>query len=197
MKIGPLEGGIRVRRSKKLILTIATISCSLILAVIPMVGQVSPAQAVNPPWTKYAGGVTLEVTPDNNEKYVIDAWVVRDGSIYRMWYTHVKTDLGITELVDSLVTSGFGDIIDDIGNMNPDDLVDHLVALDIDEIVDVMGGTSTVIGYATSTPKPFRETVVPCGIVLAPPASSRTAIPTRCGTPGSKQTLPGQTLRTS
>jgi len=151
VKIGPLEGGIRVRRSKKLVLTIAAISCSLILAVIPMVGQVSPAQAVNPPWTKYAGEVTLEVTPDNNEKYVMDAWVVRDGNTYRMWYTHIKTDLGITELVDSLVTSGFGDIIDDIGNMNPDDLVDHLAALDIDEIVDILDGTSTVIGYATST----------------------------------------------
>ena len=60
--------------------------------------RASPAQAAVT-WTKYTGAVTLD-----NERFVADAWVIKDGSTYKMWYTHGSTDLSVLEIVNTLTT---------------------------------------------------------------------------------------------
>jgi len=125
-----------------------TIIAGLVLAILPLV-QASPAQAAGPPWIKYAGNVTLEY-----EEYVINSWVIHDGSTYRMWYSHAVTDLSITEMVDELQEDYFDDILDDIANQDINSLLDDLADLSpvqVDELLDFLSATRIIIGYATST----------------------------------------------
>jgi hypothetical protein len=125
-----------------------TIMASLALAIVPLV-QVSPAQAAGPPWTKSSTDVTLE-----SEEYVINSWVIKDGSTYRMWYTHAVTDLSITEMVDELQEEYFDDILDDIANQDIDSLLDDLADLspgEVNDLLDFLSATRIIIGYATST----------------------------------------------
>ena len=125
-----------------------TIIASLALAILPLV-QASPAQAAGPPWTKYSGNVTLEY-----EEYVINSWVIHDGTTYRMWYTHAVTDLSIPEMIDELQEDYFDDILDDIANQDINSLLNDLAALssdDVDDLLDFLSATRIIIGYATST----------------------------------------------
>ena len=133
------------------LLPAAAIVCSLILAVSTMLGQASPARAAGPPWTKYSGEVNLE-----NELYVTDAWVLRDDNTYRMWYTHLKTDLNLVEILDEMSALHLDDIIYDLADLDLDTLLNDLAALkdtydNVADIVDFLDSTGTVIGYATSS----------------------------------------------
>jgi hypothetical protein len=49
----------QMSRGKRPIMPIAAVLCGLILATSLISGQALPAQAANPPWTKYSGEVTL------------------------------------------------------------------------------------------------------------------------------------------
>ena len=133
-----------MKRGKNLIgWAIAVILC-LSLILVPVVGRVSPVQAAVT-WTKYSGEVTLD-----SELYVVDAWVIRDGSTYEMWYTHGETDLGALGIVSAIENILTDDIINDIANLDLDQFLNHLVGLDVDELKALLDGTGTVIGYATS-----------------------------------------------
>jgi len=87
----------------------------------------------------------------DTELYVTDAWVIKDGSTYKMWYTHGKTDLSIAELRDGLGNLNIDDIIYDLANQDLEELLNDLAALNASAILDFFDATSTVIGYATST----------------------------------------------
>lgn len=119
--------------------------------MLPIVGQALPARAAGPPWTTYSGEVTLE-----NELYVMGAWVLREGNTYRMWYTHVTTDLSVMELVDEIPALHLDDIIYDLADLNLDALLNDLAALkdtydNVGDIVDFLNINKTVIGCATSS----------------------------------------------
>ncbi|MFH1662996.1 MAG: hypothetical protein ABH934_03670 [Chloroflexota bacterium] len=101
------------------------------------------------PWTKYTGEVTLKDGVDN-ELFVVDAWVIKDGSTYKMWYTHSKTDMAIEEMAGNLTTLISSDIISDLLNLDLDQLLDDLSLIDADTLWNFLNDTSTVIGYATS-----------------------------------------------
>ncbi len=131
---------------KRLILITTAVISSLILAIAPIANQGTSVQAAGPTWTKYTGDVTLDT-----ELYVTDAWVLKDGSIYRMWYTRGKTDLAISTLRDELGGLNLDEIIDDLANQDLEELLNDLANLDADAIMDFLDATSTVIGYATST----------------------------------------------
>jgi predicted GH43/DUF377 family glycosyl hydrolase len=138
-----------MKRSKGLGATITT-ALSIVLAMLLMTGQALPAQAAGPPWTRYSGQVTLE-----NERYVTDAWVLREGDTYRMWYTHVKTDRNVVEMLDEMSALHLDDIIYDLANLDLDALLNDLAALkdtydNVDDIIDFLDSIKTVIGYATS-----------------------------------------------
>jgi len=135
-----------VPQRKRFTLIIAAMVSSLILAIAPGANQGTPVQAAGPTWTKYSGDVSLDT-----ELYVTDAWVIKDGSTYRMWYTHGKTDLTIAELSDELGGLNFDEIIDDLANQDMEELLNDLAALNASDVLDFFDATTTVIGYATST----------------------------------------------
>jgi len=135
-----------MKRGKKLIGLVVTVILGLSLILIPVASRVSPVQAAVT-WTK-SGEVTLE-----NESYVVDAWVIKESSTsYKMWYTHVKKDLSISEIIDTLTTTlDLDALINDIANLDLEQFLGHLTNLDASDIADFLDGISTVIGYATST----------------------------------------------
>lgn len=132
-------------RRKRLILITAAMVSSLILAIAPVANQGTSVQAAGPTWTD-GGVITLD-----SQLYVTDAWVLKDGSTYRMWYTRGKTDLTIAELRDELGGLNFDEILDDLANQDLEELLDDLAALDADAVLNFLDATTTVIGYATST----------------------------------------------
>ncbi len=115
----------------------------LSLILIPVASRVSPTQAAATTWTKYPVNLA-------GEKYVGDAWVIKDGATYKMWYTHGKSDLTVVKLIDGLAALGFGKIIDAIAALDLAKLLDLLYGLEATALRDFVDATSTVIGYATS-----------------------------------------------
>jgi len=136
-----------MKRGKKLIGLVVAVILGLSLILVPVVSRLSPVQAAVT-WTKYSGEVTLD-----NELYVIDACVIKDGSTYKMWYTHGKKDLSISDIVDVVKALNLDNIASDIASLNLTQFLSHLSDLtgDVSAVVDLLDGISTVIGYATST----------------------------------------------
>ena len=134
-----------MKQSRNLTSLAVAIICGLSLVLVPAINQALPVQA-SPDWVKSTVPVTLE-----NEKYVVDAWVIRDDTAYKMWYTHGKTDLTVTKLIDSITDLSLGDIIDDLADLNLDKFLDDIGALDASDILEFIDTTSTVIGYAESS----------------------------------------------
>ena len=132
--------------SKNLISLAVAVIFGLSLILVPVVSQVSPVQAAIT-WTKSTTSVTLD-----NERYVGDAWVIKDDTTYKMWYTHGTTDLTVTQIVSSMTTSlGLSPLISDIASLALVSFLGHLGSVDITEARNLLDGTSTVIGYATSS----------------------------------------------
>ena len=124
---------------KKLIGVVVAVILGLSLILIPIASRLSPVQAAVT-WTKY-GGVTLD-----SEKYVVDAWVVKDGSTYKMWYTHGDSDLSITQIIDVISGLNLTDLVTDAENLDVDGFLDNLSDLSVSTIIGVLDGTATVIG---------------------------------------------------
>jgi len=129
---------------KKLIGLGIAVILGLSLILIPVASRLSPVQAAVS-WTKY-GEVTLD-----SGLYVVDAWVIKDGSTYKMWYTHGDSDLSITQIIDVISGLNLTDLVTDAENLDVDGFLDNLSDLSVGTIEGVLDGTATVIGYATST----------------------------------------------
>jgi len=126
---------------------------NLIMAVIlgfslflhPMVNKVSPVQAAVS-WTKSTEEVTLD-----NELYVTDAWVIKEDTTYKMWYTHGKPTLTVDEIANNLIDLDIGNLINDIANLDFGQFFSHLSVLNAADLLEFADNASTVIGYATSS----------------------------------------------
>ena len=137
-----------MKRGKKLIGLVVAVILGLSLILVPMVSRVSPAQAAVT-WTKYSGEVTMD-----SELYVVDAWVIKESSTsYKMWYTHAKKNLTISEIINGITALNLDALIGDIANLDLAQFLNHLsdLAADVSAVEDLLDGISTVIGYATST----------------------------------------------
>jgi PGF-pre-PGF domain-containing protein len=111
-----------------------------------MASQVAPARA-EVSWTQYTGEVTLE-----DARYVVDAWVIKDGSTYEMWYTHGKADVSLSEILDIFGDLDLDAIVADIAARDLEGLLDTLAPINTTDLWDnLLTKVSTVIGYATST----------------------------------------------
>jgi PGF-pre-PGF domain-containing protein len=117
----------------------------LLSSLLIPVSHVTPARA-DVTWTKYSGEVTLD-----GEQYVGDASVIKDGSTYRMWYTHGKTDLGAVGIVSALTSAIPESIISKIASLALVQFLEKLSTANVSQLRDMLDGSSTVIGYATST----------------------------------------------
>jgi hypothetical protein len=119
---------------------------ALTLSFVPStaVDQVS-ANPTGQAWTKYSGNITMQ-----NQRFVTDAWVIKDGATYKMWFTHLMAN----ETEAQILTR--------IDNMNPDLFISDLLAKDYDglytrasgiaaaDVVNLLASATTVIGYAES-----------------------------------------------
>ncbi len=132
---------------RNLISLVVAVTLGLSLFLTPMLNRASPAQA-QVTWTKSSTEVTL-----GGELYVVDAWVLWDETAgeYKMWYTHGKPALSLSEIASDLIALNLGDIINDIANLNLTQLLIDISALDAADLLIFLGDASTVIGYATST----------------------------------------------
>ncbi len=117
----------------------------LSLILVSVASQVSPVRAAIT-WTKSTTPVTLE-----NERYVGDAWVIKDGDTYKMWYTHGKTDLSAFGIVNAIIAAVPDSIISNIVNLALVGFSENLSSVNVTEIKNLLDGSSTVIGYATSS----------------------------------------------
>jgi len=133
--------------SKVKLITLVVVSVlALNLALAPVTTFVSPAKATVG-WTKYSGELTL------NDEYVVDSCVIKDGSTYRMWYTHGKTDLTISQIYNDVKGLSLTNLVTDVKNLDEDQFLNHLSDLNSDTatIKALADGSSAVIGYATSS----------------------------------------------
>ncbi len=131
---------------------VGTAALILALTIVLMVSLVSLVQAAVP-WTKYLSPLSL-LNGANNELYVMDAWVVKNGpNDYQMWYTHGKTGLYISQIAGYLRDILNDNIVNDIADQNLEQLLNDISLLDAnarDALWGFLSNISTVIGYATS-----------------------------------------------
>ena len=118
--------------------------CSLLLSSL-----FSPVQAT--PWTRYTG----EAVSLDGEPLVVDAWAIKDGATYKMWYTHSRADMGLSQLADTMTSLLPADIIQQLIALDLQGLLEDLAAIgedpgSMDDMWGAMLATSTVIGYAES-----------------------------------------------
>jgi len=134
--------------SKNKVMLATVLVLVLSLCFLSVASLFSPVQAA--PWTKYTGEVTL-----GGELFVVDAWVIKDGGTYKMWYTHSRTDMDFSEMAGNLTTIISSNLINDFVDLDLQGLLDGMAEIadtpaKMDALWDFMTGTTTVIGYATS-----------------------------------------------
>ncbi len=128
---------------KNLITLAVAVIFGLSLILVPVASQ--PVQAAIT-WTKSTTPVTLE-----GETYVGDACVIKDGDTYKMWYTRGKTDLNALGIVSAITAAVPASIITNIVNLALVGFSGNLSSVNVTELKNLLDGSSTVIGYATST----------------------------------------------
>ena len=131
-----------VNYSKNKVTLATVLILALCLCVLPIASLFSPVQAVQ---------VTL-----NGEKFVVDAWVIKEGVTYKMWYTHSRTNMDIGQMAGNLTTIISSGLINDFVNLNLAGLLSGMAAIAddpdrMDALWSFMTGTTTVIGYAESS----------------------------------------------
>ena len=135
-----------MRIIKKLVTLTVIVVLVLSSLLILVSNQVLPVQAAVT-WTKSATPVTLE-----GERYVGDTWVIKNSATdYEMWYTHGKTGLSAVGIVSAITATVPDTIIGAIASLALVQFVGELSSVNVTAMMDLLNGSSTVIGYATST----------------------------------------------
>lgn len=119
------------------------------LLLSPMVDNVSANYLPVLGWTKYTGELDLD-----GEIAVADAWVIKDGDTYRMWFTRLKLDDSFGNITNQITALNGPEIIDDFLSANLGELLNDLAALSAGNAAELwtfLDSVTTVIGYATST----------------------------------------------
>ena len=115
--------------------------------VVPKIANSPVARAQDSiAWVKYSGDVNM-----GSERHVIDASVIKDGDTYKMWYTRAETDLNVLGIVNGVTAAIPTAMITHIAGMAAVLFLSDLSNVDVDEVFDLLNGSSTVIGYATSS----------------------------------------------
>ncbi len=134
-----------MKLTRKLASILLTIT--LLLGLFPLVSPVSPAQAVTT-WSKYSGNVAV-----GSERFPMDAWVIKDGTTYKMWYTRVSSNLSITQILNIVKAQNLNNIVAAISSTNMSQLLDSIddLSANVSAIKNLLDSVTTTIGYATST----------------------------------------------
>jgi hypothetical protein len=83
-----------------------------------------------------------------DEKYIIDSYVIKDGSIYKMWYTHLVLDMSVSQLFTDIRGLNLGNIVTALQGYEFNTLLNKLSEIDSASLWTILNGTRTVIGYA-------------------------------------------------
>ncbi|MBN1368903.1 MAG: hypothetical protein JW954_01540, partial [Dehalococcoidaceae bacterium] len=86
-----------------------------------------------------------------NLRGVTDSWVIKDGSTYKMWFTHPKTEVTQSQVAGLVSGLDLDAILDALQGQDVPALLQHLSGLDPATVYNLLRDTATVIGYATST----------------------------------------------
>lgn len=124
-------------------------------AVFPLVFSLIPL-TVYPPASVQAvsNWVKSPITFDSYQRYILDCTVIKDEINYKMWYTHLKIDVGLDILFNSLKGLNLGNILTAFQSYQFNDFLNSLSDLNIPEsttaLWTILNGMRTVIGYAES-----------------------------------------------
>jgi|GEM_PF-1786954 len=133
----------------KSILKLLAVVAVLVLAVnlIPApVGDLASANPGTVGWNKYLGQLSMGI-----QEPIADAWVIKDGTTYKMWYTRLKLNETTGEILTRLSNMDASGFASDLNNDDFDGAWDRLATLTSAEVLGLLGSATTVIGYATST----------------------------------------------
>ena len=87
----------------------------------------------------------------SGELYVTDTCVIKDGTTYKMWYTHGQASLSLTDLANRVGALLTQSIVNDLSAGNLNALLNDLGGLSATDVYNLLNTFSTVIGYATSS----------------------------------------------
>jgi len=96
-------------------------------------------------WQKEAGQLTL-----GSEEFVGDAWVIKDGTTYKMWYTHVRADATLEELASQATPLNPRSFVNRFLSEDFAGMWDQAAGIDVADITTLTNSATPVIGYATS-----------------------------------------------
>ena len=125
---------------------------ALSLCFLSIASLFSLVQAV--PLTQHPDDITLK-QGIIDELFVTDAWVIEDGGIYKMWYTHSRSDMDINGMASTLTSILTSEILDSLIGLDLEGLLTELAAIGddsekMDDLWAALLETTTIIGYATS-----------------------------------------------
>jgi len=114
-----------------------------------------------------------------NLRGVTDSWVIKDGSTYKMWFTHPKTEVTQSQLAGLLSGLDMDAILDALQGQDGPALLQHLSGLDPATVYNLLRDTATVIGYATS-PDGVDWTVTDSEVLAAPAENELQSVAAPC-----------------
>jgi len=130
----------------RLVMVVVVPALVLSLLLFPIADSVSAEYQTSSGWTKYTGDLDL-----GDEVLVMDAWVIKDGDTYRMWYTRLRLNEAFADIADRITALNGPAIADAFINMDLDGLLNLLGGLSASDVIALLDSATTVIGYATST----------------------------------------------
>jgi len=125
------------------------ITAIFVFSLIPvtLLQQVSPVEAT-PGWTQSSGMTGVD-------KFLLDSCVIKDGTTYRMWYTHLSLDVSITDLFGYVKDLNLHNALTALQGNDFNGLLNALADLNTtassDALWNILGHMRTEIGYADST----------------------------------------------
>jgi hypothetical protein len=84
------------------------------------------------------------------QRLVSDAWVINDAGTYKMWFTHLSSEVTPSQLVGRVSGLGLHAIFTALQNHDIEALLQHISGLDAQAVYDLFKDSAGVIGYATS-----------------------------------------------
>jgi len=118
----------------------------LTLGLIPIAADdLASANPTGQPWTKYGGQLTMPGT-----RGVADAWVIKDGTTYKMWFTHPQLNETETQILTRINNLNPSDFMNDLLNKDYAGLFTRASGLPAADVVGLIDSATAVIGYAES-----------------------------------------------
>ncbi|APV45125.1 hypothetical protein Dform_01806 [Dehalogenimonas formicexedens] len=135
-------------------LTLQRVMIAFALALISFASFL-PESAIAVPFDQTPESVSI-TNGAQDETYVVDSCIVKNGpNDYEMWYTHIKTTLDLFGILDGLKPLITQELINNLTGVNLLGLMADLAGVasgpEYDALWSVIGNSTPVVGYATST----------------------------------------------